>query len=222
MDELQSIPPSELRQEPDGTFSELTHVPIALPALGVDHHRILRKEQLADLPREQRGTLLSLTYDLFVSHWHEIVFGTCIQGAVYELMLDQEPEGFSYLDGYLTVGLAPRTAHMHLCVGPHRGLKNETPGELAQRRQCQRASFVRLLDREREPMSWSVQLFNGAGEQMITFFLPSPFLDKERDKRLREPNYEHLRLWDTLRARYLGERTPQPLPRSKRGTMCGG
>jgi hypothetical protein len=123
-----------------------------------------------------------------------------------------QPTQFSYLDGYLTVFLEPSPAHMHLCVGPHQGLKNETPDVLALKRQCSRAAFVRTLGKSCVPGSWSIQLFNGAGEQMITFFLPSPFLDMEKEKRLKVPNWSHLALWNELRARYLGEQTPQPLP----------
>jgi hypothetical protein len=211
------IRPTETRAEPDGSVVELTDIPLAPAGLDIAHNRVLRKEQLAELPREQRGTLLSLCFDLFVTNWQRIVFGTCIQGAVFELQMSAEPVTFSYLDGYLTVYLQPPPSHLHLCIGPHQGLKDETPPELARVRQCARAAFARALGENGEPHSWSVQLWNGAGEQMITFFLPSPFLDLAREKRLREPDWSHLTLWNELRAGYLGERIPQPLP-SARGT----
>lgn len=206
------IAPSELIEQPDGTVTEMYDIPVTKADLGVAHNRVLRLPQISELSRAQRGTLLSLCYDLFVESWNQIVFGPCIQGAVFELQMAAQPTQFSYLDGYLTVFLEPSPAHMHLCIGPHQGLKNETPSELAKKRECSRAAFVRSTSKSCLPGSWSIQLFNGAGEQMITFFLPSPFLDMAKEKRLREPNWEHLTLWNELRARYLGEQTPQPLP----------
>jgi hypothetical protein len=215
------VAPSETRAELDGSQIEYTEIPLAPPQLEVAHNRVLRKEQIAELTLERRGTLLSLCYDLFISGWQEVVFGPCIQGAVFELQTNAEPSQFSYLDGYLTVGLEPRPSHMHLCIGPHRGLKNETPSELARVRQCARAAFSRTLSDGGAPHSCSIQLWNGNGEQMITFFLPSPFLDMAREKRLREPEWSHLTLWNTLRARYLGELEPQPLPLAPgRGTCA--
>jgi hypothetical protein len=199
---------------------EYTDIAIKPHQLGVAHNRVLRKEQLADMTVEKRGTLLSLSYDLFVQHWREVVFGSCIQGAVFELQMSGEPEQFSYLDGYLTVYLVPRPSHMHLCIGPHQGLKSETGSELARIRQCSRAAFTRTLGENGQPHSWSVVLWNGAGEQMITFFLPSPFLDMAREKRLREPEWSHLNLWNSLRARYLGESVPQPLPLERGHGTC--
>lgn len=219
---MQAIAPTEVVPQLDGGTLELTDIPIALPALETAHNRVLRKEQLADLPEARRGTLLSLCYELFVEHWNQIVFGPCIQGAVFELMLSGEPERISYLDGYLTLFMGDGPAHFHLCIGPHQGLKLETPTELARTRQCSRAAFARTLGTNGEPHSWSIQLWNGKGEQMGTFFLPSPYLDRARDKRLREPDWSHLELWNSLRARYLGERVPQPLPKERGASVCGG
>lgn len=212
-----SVPPTERAPQPDGTITEMYDIPIVPAELGVAHNRVLRLPQIAEIPRERRGTLLSLCYDLFVDNWQQIVFGPCIQGAVFELQMAAKPTQFSYLDGYLTVFLEPGSAHMHLCIGPHQGLKNETPSELAQKRQCKRATFVRSMSKSCVPGSWSIQLFNGADEQMITFFLPSPFLDASKEKRLKEPNWSHLALWNELRARYLGEAVPQPLPTTPSG-----
>lgn len=215
------VAPTETRTELDGSQVEYTDIPLAPAQLEVAHNRVLRKEQIADLTAERRGTLLSLCFDLFVGGWREVVFGPCIQGAVFELQSNAEPTLFSYLDGYLTVGLEPRPSHMHLCIGPHQGLKNETPSELARVRQCARAAFSRTLGDEGAPHTWSIQLWNGSGEQMISFFLPSPFLDLAREKPLRQPEWSHLTLWNTLRARYLGELAPQPLPLAAgRGTCA--
>jgi len=216
-----SIAPSKVTTELDGSTVETYEIPIQLPDLGVPENRVLRLEQLSDMTREQRGTLLSLCLDLFVESWNQVVFGPCIQGAVFELQMANKPTRFSYLDGYMTLFLADSSAHMHLCLGPHTGMKNETPSELARIRQCGRAAFTRTLGDNGEPHSWGIVLWNGAGEQMLTFFLPSPFLDMEREKRLREPEYSHLTLWNTLRARYLGESVPQPLPMDRGRGTCG-
>jgi hypothetical protein len=216
----ESVPPTSTTNELDGSRVEWTEIPIHAAQLDVAHNRVLRKDQLGDLSTERRGTLISLCYDLFVAHWQSVVFGPCIQGAVFELQTAAEPEMFSYLDGYLTVGLEPKPSHMHLCIGPHQGLKNETPTELSRVRQCSRAAFSRTIGENGQPHSWSVQLWNGAGEQMITFFLPSPFLDIQREKRLREPEWSHLELWNALRARYLGEVTPQDLPDGRGKSSC--
>jgi hypothetical protein len=51
-------------------------------------------------------------------------------------------------------------------------------------------------------------MWNGFGEQMTTVFLPNPFLSDEQ-KLLREPQWERLRLWYELRAKYLGEPIPE-------------
>ena len=52
----------------------------------------------------------------------------------------------------------------------------------------------------------------GFGEQMTTVFLPSPFLSEEL-KVLKEPRWERLRLWYSLRETFLGEPIPQDLRR---------
>lgn len=216
-----SLSPSKVSQEIDGSTVEYYDIPIQLPDLGVPANRVLRLEQLSDLPFEKRGTLISLCMDLFVENWNQVVFGPCIQGSVFELQMAAKPTRFSYLDGYMTLYLAESAAHMHLCIGPHTGMKNETSAELARIRQCSRAAFTRTLGENGEPHSWGVVLWNGAGEQMTTFFLPSPFLDMEREKRLREPEWSHLALWNALRARYLNEQVPQPLPLERgRGTCA--
>lgn len=220
VNELAPVAPSEIRVELDGSTVELTDIPISPLTYEVAANKVLRKQQLAEVPPEQRGTLLGLCYELFVENWSQIVFGSCIQGAVFELQLTHEPSHISYLDGYLTLYLEQASSHMHLCLGAHTGLKNQTPDALARIRQCTRVAFARTLGQDGRPQSWSLQLWNGAGEQMITFFLPSPFLDMERQKFLREPNYAHLELWNSLRARHLGERVTQPLPDARSRGGC--
>jgi hypothetical protein len=160
---------------------------------------------------EEVGTLFRLCQRLFVDHWEKIVFGPCIEGAVFELQLRGPAEKVSMLDGYLTV-FFDEPAHFHLCIAPHRGLGNrKTDPALATHRQCARAAFSRTVSSTCSPQSWGIRLWNGAGEQMVTFFLPNPFLTDEQ-KRRREPDWNRLALWNALRAEFLGETEPQPIP----------
>jgi hypothetical protein len=189
----------------DGSVLELTNIPIQ-PGADVPHNKPLRLPEIRQRTPEARGTLLSLAYDLFVVNWQKVRFGPCIEGAVFELELTSEPEDFAVLDGYLTVVLPPGPQHFHLCIGPTRGLHpHTTPPELSRVRQCSRAAFFRTLSDGCTPGSWGLRLWNGAGEQMLSVFLPSPYLD-DRLKPVRTPDWSRLGLWNDLRARYLGER----------------
>ncbi|MCG8421876.1 MAG: hypothetical protein MJE77_28480 [Proteobacteria bacterium] len=204
--------PTETVTEPDGAQLELTDIPIRPAAMPLRHNKVVRLEHIRDASIEERGTLLSLLYDVLVENWRQARFGPCIQGAVFELELDGPPRLFSLLDGYLTVSLGDGPAHFHLCIGSHQGLQTETSSELARHRQCARAAFYRRFSADGcVPGSWGILLWNGAEEQMITLYLPSPFLD-DRLKPMREPDWSRLALWNQLRARYLGETEPQPIP----------
>ncbi len=210
------------RAHEDGTWTEVDDIPIVTGRLweGSGPPKLKRAHDLEGLPIEEVGTLYALCRDLFVGAWPQIMFGPCVQGAVFELKLDQPPE-LSMLDGYLTVGIGP-PSHFHLCIGPHRGLgRNLTPPSLARARQCRRASFLRLVHPDRGPRSWQIELVNGNDEQMITFFLPSPFLTPDLKPR-RDPDWGRLDLWNRLRRDYLGESAPQPIPEGARaGGPCG-
>ena len=150
--------------------------------------------------------------ELFVEHWKHIVFGSLIQGAVFELMADG-PGEVSMLDGYLTVGFGG-ASHMHLCIGEHRGRRaNPTDAALARHRRTARAEFFRTLSPEEDaPTSWGFRMFNGAGEQQLTVFLPNPFLSDDMQI-LKEPDWARLDLWDRLRKGHLGL-GPDPRDRS--------
>jgi hypothetical protein len=140
------------------------------------------------------GVLVPLLTALFERHWREIRFGPCIQGAVYELTLSA-PARVSMLDGYLTVESG--AWHLHLCVGEHRG----TTMEARQVRRAAKSAFFRSRSVTCSGGSYGLRLWNGAGEQMITVFFPSPWLDD--DLRLRkEPDWSRLALWRELRAAY--------------------
>jgi hypothetical protein len=204
-----SVPASERIAQPESAVAEIPDTPITPADLGLAHKRVLRLQQIAALAPAQRGTLLSLCHDLLVDNWQRISFGPSVDGAVFELQMTSAPTTFTYCDGYLTLFLGTGSMNMQLCLGVQRGLKSQSSQHLASSRRCGRAAFVRSFRSASAPCAWSVQLFNGAGEQMITFLLPNPFLDSALGKRLREPAWEKLALWNELRARYLGERTPQ-------------
>ena len=161
-------------------------------------------------PTEER--LLALVREMFEEHWGEVVFGPCIQGAVFEARFTSRPH-VTLLDGYVTIAGGPADpSHVHLCIGPHRGTPaRPTPPELATWRLCARAAFFRDRDRGGRQAVWGFRMWNGREEQMITVFFPNPWLDPERMRPLRVPDWSRLDLWMATRERYAGvPREPPP------------
>jgi len=141
---------------------------------------------------------------VFEERWADIVFGTMVPGSVFEMRFHARPN-VGYLDGYLTVGREDDPSHFHLCIGPHIGTKSRpTPPALGAIRRCARAAFYRDADGAGRASSWGLRLWNGQQQQMLNVFFPSPWLSRERMKALREPVWEHLALWNELRARFAG------------------
>jgi hypothetical protein len=183
-----TAPPTETLTEPDGRTSELF-----------------------DLPHDE-DSLLRLFKLLFEKHASEIVFGPCIQGAVFEIHVEK-PAVLTMLDGYLTVDFG--TWHFHLCIGEHRGTAGAaSPAELARHRRVKRAALYRSWGRSCLPASWGLRLWNGHDEQMITVFFPNPYLDETGHHRRREPDWTRLHLWDLVRREFLGLE-PDPRDREK-------
>jgi len=120
-------------------------------------------------------SLLALLREMFEVSWQHVIFGPCIEGAVFEGRFGAPPV-LSILDGYATVQVAGSESwHFHLCIGPHRGSPSlPTSPELARWRRCARAAFFRSLDRDGRASAWGVRLWNGRGEQMLTVFFPNP------------------------------------------------
>jgi hypothetical protein len=209
---MASIAPTEIVPQLDGSQLELTDLPIHAGTAEFAANKPLRLARIEELSVAERGTLLALCHDLFVERWRDVRFGPCIEGCVFELELTARPDVFSLLDGYLTIVFPPGPAHFHLCIAPTRGLGAPTPEALAAQRLCSRVAFTRTLSAGAcTPGSWGLRFWNGAGEQMLSAFLPSPFLD-DRLKPVREPDWSRLAAWNELRARYLGETAPQPIP----------
>lgn len=196
----------KVETEPDGARVEYYPIPLTPGTLWENgpakrlNLRTYREKEETEL-----GSLVSLCRDLFCKHWKQIVFGPCIQGAVYELNLREKPKSVTYLDGYLTVVFPLGPAHFHLCIGPHKGLGHETKvsAKLSKERQCTLAAFYKRNNPGGcLPESYGIRLWNGKGEQMITFFLPGPYLsDKQRI--LKKPDWNRLDLWHQLREQYL-------------------
>jgi hypothetical protein len=136
-----------------------------------------------------------LLCDLYENHWQEINTTYCIQGAVFELF-PLQPKKLSMLDGYFTVDTG--LWHIHLCIGDNRSSRSE---EVAQHRKVSKAAFLHTKNGTCTPENWAVRLWNGAGEQMITIFLPNPHLD-DNMKRQKEPRWGKLELWNRLIKEY--------------------
>lgn len=165
------------------------------------------------LPADE-DSLWMLCKDIFQKHWDEIVFGSLIPGAVWEIRAPNAPTKVSVLDGYLTVDFG--AWHFHICIGHFKGASDED----AFLRRTGRAELYRVLNKEGTPKSWGVRLFNNAGQQQMTVFLPNPFLTPEQQI-APAPDWSRLVIWDWLRETYLGLPS-DPADRSGRGFSCGG
>jgi hypothetical protein len=157
-------------------------------------------------------TLFDLIKRIFEAYWETILFGILIQGAAWEVKAPGPPRKIGLLDGYVTVDFG--AWHFHLCIGETKGVgASPTPPALARHRRCARAELYRMLNpKTGAPNSWGLRLFNGAGEQQMTVFLPSPFLGDD-GKPVRPPRWERLAAWDDLRQHCLGL-GPDPADRS--------
>ena len=172
------------------------------PAISVDERLDGTRAEFFDVDPAE-ATLLGLLREIFEEHWDRIIFGPCIEGAVFEGRFAARPR-VSLLDGYLTVEIGgDESWHFHLCIGPHRGTATSpTPPGLARWRRCARAAFFRSRDRRGQPSAWGLRLWNGRAEQMLTIFFPNPWLDPARQRYVDTPDWSRLDLWFRLRERY--------------------
>ncbi len=162
------------------------------------------------------AVLMALLGEIFEVNWRHVIFGPCIEGAVFEGRFAAQP-AISLLDGYVTVQVAGSESwHFHLCIGPHSGSSRlPTPPELAQWRRCDRAAFFRNLDRGGRAGSWGFRMWNGRGEQMLTVFFPNPWIDPARQRYVAVPDWSRLNLWMTLRERFAGVPAEPPPERAE-------
>ncbi|MDH3715493.1 MAG: hypothetical protein OET44_16785, partial [Gammaproteobacteria bacterium] len=186
-----------------------------------------RKPDVVDRAGGGREEFYSLSTDeaylrelieyIFHEYWQGLVFGPIIEGAAFEITCAHTPVSITLLDGYLTVHFG-RT-HFHLCIGENRGSPDSpTLPELRARRRTARAEPVRGLDSDGAPQTWSLRLFNGAGEQQLTVFFPNPFLTSD-DRIAKAPDRSQLAAWEDVAARYLGL---EPDPRDRTAAVSAG
>ncbi len=175
------------------------------------------KVEIFELPTDTEF-LLKLLTDVFENYWDCIHFGTAVQGGVWEVRAPNAPQRVNLYDGYLTVDFGHW--HFHLCIGENKGTRrNPTSPELSRIRCTSRAELYRNLREDGRPSSWGLRLFNGANEQQMTVFLPSPYLTPDQ-KILKEPDFNHLKMWNHLRKAYLGLE-PDPLDQEPSKQLCG-
>lgn len=189
----------------------------AIPTSHIEHSEADACMEIFPLPTDE-NFLFSLLQDIFENHWDKIVFGSAVQGGIFEIRVADKPTRFNLLDGYLTVDFG--LWHFHLCIGENRGTQeNPISPALAQHRKTTRAELFRRLDEAGAAQSWGLRLFNGKDEQQMTIFLPSPFLSMDQ-KILRQPKWENLSLWDHIRKTYLGL-DPDTVDRKSQGFKHG-
>ncbi|WP_343565163.1 DUF7676 family protein [Kiloniella sp. b19] len=160
-----------------------------------------RLSEVYTLPTGE-GYLLELLRDVFENYWEDIVFGPVIEGVAYEFRCPCKPKTISLSNGYLTVHFGG--THFHLCIGQVRGMDGRSMDHvLNEARRVSRAEIIRRLNREGGATSWSLQLFNGKGEQVMTIFFANPFMTNE-DTMAEFPDWTKLAMWEDIGRRYLG------------------
>ena len=157
--------------------------------------------------------LSSLLYTLFQQNWQQVGVGHVVQGGVLELEFNAPPKICILYDGYLTV--VTESWHLHLCIeanlgGPH----CKTPLELRQQRQVNRAAFYRRFNAEGIPRSWGIDFWNGADENLMTIFLPNPYVEGENLLPEGKPNLSKLTLYHELRDIYVLGNKPIPFTKN--------
>lgn len=157
-----------------------------------------------DFPTEEEK-LVTLFKELFLTHWKGLVFGPCIDGAVFEITLKDAPKDVTYSTAYLTVDTGPW--HFHLCLG-----KPKTdPLGLYERRTVAKISFFESKNKSCVPASYGLRLWNGAGDQMITVFFPNPYLNEFQ--KIQKPDWSKLALWKEIKEKYAGQFESSEVPK---------
>ncbi|TVP62356.1 MAG: (2Fe-2S) ferredoxin domain-containing protein [Nodularia sp. (in: Bacteria)] len=165
-----------------------------------------------DFPADS-DVLSSLLYTLFQENWHQVGVGHVAEGGVLELEFTAAPKLCILYDGYLTV--AAEGWHLHLCIEASLGGPDcKTPLELRQKRQVSRAAFYRRFNAEGNPRSWGIKFWNGANAEVMTIFLPNPFVEDENLLPEGKPNLDKLVLYQQLREIYVLGKQPIPFTRN--------
>lgn len=153
--------------------------------------------------------LWNLLKPLFEDHWDQITFGPLLLGAAWEVRAPNAPTRTTLNNGYLTVDFG--AWHFHLCIGEFGGAEPES----ARLRRTARAELYRSLNKNDQPVSWGLRLFNHEGTQQMTVLLPNPLLTPEQ-KIAETPDWSRLELWDQLRKTHL-DLDPDPVDRTAPG-----
>lgn len=157
--------------------------------------------------------LSSLLYTLFQQNWQQVGVGHIVQGGVLELEFNAPPKICILYDGYLTV--VTEGWHLHLCIEANLGEPHcKTPLELRQQRQVNRAAFYRRFNAEGIPRSWGIDFWNGADENLMTIFLPNPYVEGENLLPEGKPNLSKLALYQELRDIYVLGNKPIPFTKN--------
>lgn len=173
----------------------------------------LRREIWAFEPQE--AALEAFLRDVFETHWDGIRFGPLIEGAAYEWKCPSAPQKIGLMDGYLTV-MFGNGGHFHLCIGENRGSERfPVSAELTRRRKPSKAQLFRGYGRDGGPVTWGFEMWNGAGEPMISIFFPNPFIEDD-DSLAKTPDFSRLATWRAISKRWLG-REPEAIDEEGRG-----
>lgn len=182
-----------------------------------DDHGAVRREIWA-LDAEE-PTLEAFLRDVFEKHWAGIRFGPLIEGAAYEWRCPGAPEKIGLMDGYLTV-MFGHGGHFHLCIGENRDSERfPVEPELTRRRKPSKAQLFRARGRDGKPVTWGFEMWNGAGEPMISIFFANPFIEDD-DSLSEAPDFSRLATWRAISKRWLG-RDPEALDEEGRGFAHG-
>jgi hypothetical protein len=176
------------------------------------------EREIWPLPVEEDFLRVFLT-DLFEHHWQGIRFGPLIEGAAYEWRCPSAPTKIALFDGYLTVAFSTG-GHFHLCIGENTGgPRRPTPPDLRVRRRPSKAQIFRGFGRDGKPLSWGFEMWNGAGEPMISVFFPNPFIEDD-DTLSPTPDFGRLATWRVIAATWL-RRPAEALDEEGRGFRAG-
>lgn len=173
-----------------------------------------RKREIWSVSTAQ-PVLDALLRDLFTEHWQGIRFGPLIEGAAYEWKCPSAPTSITVMDGYMTI-MFDNGGHFHLCIGENRGTDEfPTPDALRKHRKPSKAQLFRGFGRDGKPQSWGFEMWNGAGEPMISVFFPNPFLNDD-DRLADEPVFSRLETWRAIARKWLN-REPEHLDEEGKG-----
>ncbi|MFD1704336.1 hypothetical protein ACFSCV_15115 [Methylopila henanensis] len=176
------------------------------------------KREIWSLPAEE-PTLEAFLRDVFENHWRGIRFGPLIEGAAYEWKCPAAPEKIGLTDGYLTV-MFGSGGHFHLCIGENRGSERfPVSAELTKRRKPSKAQLFRGYGADGKPVTWGFEMWNGAGEPMISIFFPNPFIEDD-DSLAGTPDFSRLATWRAIAKRWLG-RPAEAIDEQGRGFRHG-